>query len=320
MDEVFIKAASNDLEFVKNNMTYLEMVDESKKSLLHYAVSGSAMDVISFLLDLNISVNLKDHYGETPLFDCVRKGKIHIAKLLIFKLANVNIENRNQEAPIHLACIKGDINMIKLLIESGALLNKETQEGKLPIHYAIAGGQVDLIDYILKLSKQSYDLKDNSGLTLLHHAAKTSNIKLIEKLLLEGLDPNALNDLFETPLFNAVRFGTLDTVKLLLNYDAYLDIKNRRYETPIDNAMIFNKLDILDYLNDYIQTPKYENLAKKQALAIAVLNRDHIYLRKLVERQILLKKDRLNKTAMDYAKMYHLTLCANILKETESVL
>ena len=318
MDNVFIKAALNDLDYVKKNMTHLEMVDDKHKSLLHYAVTGSAMDVINYLLNLNISVNLKDQYGETPLFDCVRKGKLHIAKLLISRYANVNFENRHQETPIHLACQKGNMDMIKLLIESGAFLNKVTQEGKLPIHYAIAGGQTDMIDYILKISNQSYDLKDQHGHSLLHHATKTANILTIEKLLSEGLDPNGLNDLFETPIFNAIRFGTLETVKLLLHYDAYIDIKNRRYETPIDTAMIFSKNDILDYLNEYIQTPKYESLVEKQSLTIAVLNRDHIYLRKLIERQMPLKKDRLNKTAMDYAKLYRLNLCVNILREIES--
>ena len=43
-------------------------------------------------------------------------------------------------------------------------------------------------------------------------------------------------------------------------------------------------------------------LFKKQALAIAVLNRDHVYLRKLIERDTPMKKDRLQKTALDYAK------------------
>ncbi len=318
MDNVFIKAALNDLEYVKKNMTHLEMIDEKHKSLLHYAVTGNAMDVITYLLDLNISVNLKDQYGETPLFDCVRKGKLHIAKLLISKFANVNVENRHKETPIHLAAAKGELDMIKLLVESGAFLNKETQEGRLPIHYAILAGQIDMIDYILKISHQSFDLKDAYGNTLLHHATKTSNVNLIQMLLDKKLDPNALNDLFETPIFNAIRFGTIDTVKVLLNYDAYLDVKNRRYETPIDTALIFNKHDMIDYLNDYTQTPKYENLAKKQALIIAVLNRDHIYLRKLIERQVPIKKDRLNKTAMDYAKLYRLNLCVNILREIES--
>ncbi len=317
MDNVFIKAALNDLDYVKKNMTHLEMVDEKHKTLLHYAVTGNATDVIAYLLDLNISVNIKDQYGETPLFDCVRKGKLHTAKLLISKYANVNIENRHKECPIHLAAAKGELDMIKLLVESGAFLNKETQEGRLPIHYAILAGQTEMIDYLLKISRQSFDLKDAYGNTFLHYATKTSNTKMIQKFLDAGLDPNALNSIFETPIFNAIRFGTIDTVKILLNYDAYLDVKNRRYETPMDTALIFNKHDIIDYLEDYVETPRYGKLKNLQALTIAVLNRDHIYLRKLIERHIPIKKDRLNKTAMDYAKLYRLNLCVNILREIE---
>lgn len=314
---VFIKAAQNDLDFVKLNMTHIEMVDEKKKSLLHYAVTGSAMDVITYLLSLDINVSMVDQHGETPLFDAARKGKLQIAKMLISKFAQVNIENRMGELPIHLAAFKGDLDMIKLLIESGAYLNKTTHEDKYPVHYAILGGKHEVIDYILKQSKQNYFLKDVHGNTLLHYATKTSNVILIDMLLNQNLNPNALNDQFETPIFNAVRSGTVETIRLLLASDAYIDIKNRRFESPVDTALIFDQKEISEYISEYMLSPKYERLKEKQALAIAVLNRDHHHLRKLIENRVPMKKDRLNKTAMDYAKEYHLNLFISMLKEVE---
>lgn len=314
---IFLKAVENQLEYVKLHMTHLEMVDEKGKSLLHYAVLGSAMDVINYLLDQDINVNLVDAHGETALFDCARKGKLDIAKLLIMKFANVNIANRQGELPIHLAAHKGDLNMIKLLIETGSYLNKKTFEDKLPVHYAIAGGRFDVIQFLLNEGKQTWFIKDTYGNTLLHHATKTSSIQTIELLLNQNLDPNALNDQFESPIFNAVRFGTIETIRLILASDAYIDIHNRRYETPMDTAMIFDKQDIMKYLNDYMITPKYERLVQKQALSLAVLNRDHVYLRKLIEKQTPMKKDRLQKTALDYAKEYNLGLCVGLLRDVE---
>jgi uncharacterized protein len=314
---IFLKASENDLEYVKLHFSHLEMTDEKKKSLLHYAVLGSATDVIRFLIDMDINVNMADEHGETPLFDCARKGKLDIAKMLISKFASINVENRKGELPIHLAAFKGDLDMLKLLIESGAYLNKKTQEDKLPVHYAIQGGRQDVISFLLKESKQTWFIKDMHNNTLLHHAAKTSNIQLIEMLLNQNLDPNALNDQFETPIFNAVRFGTIETIRLLLASDAYIDIHNRRYETPIDTAMIFDKQEILKYLGEYMITPKYERLIQKQALSLAVLNRDHVYLRKLIERETPMKKDRLQKTALDYAKEYNLSLCVGLLRDVE---
>ena len=64
-----------------------------------------------------------------------------------------------------------------------------------------------------------------------------------------------------------------------------------------------------------MMTPKYERLIQKQALSLAVLNRDHVYLRKLIERETPMKKDRLQKTALDYAKEYNLSLCVNLLRD-----
>ncbi|MBN2268827.1 MAG: ankyrin repeat domain-containing protein [Acholeplasmataceae bacterium] len=312
---VFIKASENDLEYVKLNMTHLEMTDEKRKSLLHYAVIGSAMDVLNYLFDQDINVNLTDQHGESALFDCARKGKLELAKKLISRFASVNIENRQGELPIHLAAQKGNLDMIRLLIESGSFLNKKTMEDKLPVHYAIQGGQTEIVPYLLTQSKQSWFMKDTYGNTLLHHAAKTSNVRLIEMLLNQNLDPNALNSQFETPIFNAIRFGSIETIRLLLASEAYLDIKNRRFESPLDTAMIFGKQEIAEYLNEYMQTPKYERLIQRQALAVAVLNRDHVVLRKLIEKDIPMKKDRLQKTALDYAKEYNLSLCVGLLRD-----
>lgn len=315
---VFKQAAQNNLDAVKLNMTHVDMVDDKQKSLLHHAVVGSAMDVIEYLLNLDANVNFVDRYGETPLFDAARKGKVKIAKRLIQQFAQINVPNRMGELPIHLAAFKGDIDMIKLLVESGAYLNKKTEDDRFPIHYAVLGGQYEVLDYLLKESKQSYFLKDDHGNTLLHYGTRTNNVILIDKLLHQNLNPNALNDQFETPIFNAVRFGNTETVRLLLAHDAFIDIKNRRYETPIDTAVIYDKQEVHEYLLEYTESPKYERLANRQALTIAVLNRDHPYLRQLILKRTPLKKDRLNKTAMDYAKEYQMNSLVNLLQELEN--
>lgn len=317
--DIFQRATENDLSYIKMHLTHLDNVDDKNKNLLHYAVLGSAHDVIDFLLENHIDVNKKDDYGESPLFDCARKGKIDIAKKLINYYADVNITNKALEQPIHLAAQKGNIEMLKLLIDAKAQKDRKTAEDKLPIHYAIMGGQSEALKYLIEETNESWFLKDAYGNTLLHHATKTTNIDVIELLINQNLDPNALNSQFETPIFNAIRFGSTETIRLLLANEAYLDIKNRRYETPIDTAIIFNKKDIYVYLQDYMKTPKYERLIEKQALSVAVLNRDHLHLRQLIQKSVPMKKNRLHKTALDYAKEYNLALCIGMLKDVELI-
>jgi ankyrin repeat protein len=317
MMDIFRQALDNDVKAVIDGMTHPEMADEKGKSLLHHAVIGSATDVIDALLASDVNVNLADEHGETPIFDCARKGKVQIAKKLLARYAKVNLENRMGETPLHLAAAKGDLDMLRLLIESGGMTNKKTRDDRLPVHYAILNGRTDAVAYLLKEGGQSWYQKDFYGNSLLHYATKTASVEMIDMLLNQNLDPNRLNDQFETPMFNAVRYGTVETLRILLANDAYIDIRNRRFETPLDLALMEEKKDILEHLKSYMATPKYERLAEKQALAIAVLNRDHNRLRALLEKSFPLRPDKRQKTALDYAKEYNLGLCVNMLRTIE---
>jgi uncharacterized protein len=315
--DMFRRAANNDLSYLEAHLTHLEMVDETYKSLLHHAVHGSAMDVILFLLDQDIDVNLVDIHGETALFDCARKGKLEIAKLLISKFAKVNMINRRGETAFHFAARKGNLNVLKLLVEAGSYTNKKTKDDHLPVHYAILAGKEDVIDYVLKVGEQSWFQKDIRGNTLLHYAARTQSRNMIERFLAQDLNPNDLNDQYETPLFNAIRFGTKETVQCLLERGAYIDISNRRFETPQDTARIHDKKELESFLIEYATKPEYVRLVAAQALTLAVLNRDHQALRERIAKGIPMRRDTWMKTALDYAKTYGLSLFVRLLRDVE---
>lgn len=310
----FKYAFDNDLANLQLNLDFIGVKDQKGKSLLHHAVLGSAIDVIDYLLNQDMDVNMLDQGGETPLFDCVRKGKLIIAKKLINKYAKIDITNSKNETLLHLACHKGDLDMIKLLLEKKANLNALTTDDKLPIHYAILAGHVNVVNYLMDISNASWFDVDQSQNSFLHYASKTTNVALISLLIEKNLDVNGLNDQFETPLFNAVKFGTKETVMLLLKNDAYIDLMNRRYETPLTLARINNQTDIVELLREWMISPTYIKLLQNQSLTLAVLNRDYNKLRQLLEQGNRLKKDRLKYTALDYASKYKLTVCINLLR------
>ncbi len=310
----FKYAFDNDLAKLQQNLDFIGIKDPKGKSLLHYAVLGSAMDVIDYLLNQDMDTNMIDQSGETPLFDCVRKGKLLIAKKLINRFAKIDISNSKNESLLHLACHKGDLDMVKLLLEHKANLNALTTDDRLPIHYAILAGHVHIVNYLMDISNASWFDLDQSQNSFLHYASRTTNVSLITLFIEKNLDVNALNDQFETPLFNAVKFGTKETVLLLLKHDAYIELMNRRYETPLTLAKLNNQSDIVELLKDWMISPNYIKLLQNQSLTVAVLNRDYTKLRQLLEQGNRLKKDRLKYTALDYASKYKLTVCINLLR------
>lgn len=316
--DLFNLAYDNDVSNLQKHIDFVGIKDIRGKTLLHYAVLGSSLDVIDYLLNQEIDLNQKDHLGETALFDCARKAKVNIAKRLLSKYARVDIKNNHGETPLHLAAEKGNLDMIKLLVEYKADLNVLTNDDKLPVHYAILAGHLDVVIYLLEQAKQSYFYLDSSQDSFLHYACKTTNEQLVAFFLNHQLDPNLLNDSYETPLFNAVRTGKKEIVTLLLKHDAFIEIYNRRYETPLNLAKYHHDQVILDVLTSWQHTPKYIELMTKQSLTIAVLNRDHTKLRNLVDSGHIMTKDRLKKNALDYAQNYKLSACVHVLRRLNS--
>ena len=311
---LFELAQNNQLDLLKTEVTDINITDNRRRTLLHYAVIGNSVDTVLWLIKKGINVNAVDDSGETVLFECVRRSNIDIAKLLITNFANPNIENRRYELPIHIAAQRGNWRMIQLLVEAKTMYNKKSADDKQLIHYAVLGGQIDLIPKIVELTEVSYFVRDEFGNTLLHYATRTSNLTLVKFLIEKGLDVNALNDQYETPVFTAVKNNNFDIVKYLVKEGAFIDIKNRRFETPYDIAIIHDRDEIKLYLEETQYQPIYQDHKRSQALTLAVLNRDYHEIRVLVMAHTRLRPNKLGKTALDYAKEYRMKSAVQILQ------
>ena len=315
MMKLFELALQNQLDTLKNEVTDINILDHKRRTLLHHAIIGNSTETVLWLIKEGINVNAIDESGETALFESVRRSNLDFAKLLITHGANPNIPNHRYELPIHIAAHRGDWDMIKLLVEAQTILTRKASDDKQLIHYAILGGQVELVPKIIELTNGSYFVKDEYGNTLLHYATRTSSLPMVKFLVEKGLDVNALNDQYETPIFSSVKNNNFETVKFLVKEGAFIDIKNRRFETPHDIAIIHDRDEIQSYLEETQYQPFYQEHKKSQALTLAVLNRDYHEIRVLALAHTRLRPNKLGKTALDYAKEYRMKSAVQILNE-----
>lgn len=311
---LFELAQNNQLDMLKTEVTNINITDTRGRNLLHYAVIGNSVETVLWLINQGINVNQADESGETVLFECVRRSNIELAKILIANFANPNIENRRYELPIHIAAGRGDWRLIQLLVEAKTMYNKKSTDDKQLIHYAVLGGHIDLIPKIVDLTEVSYFVRDEFGNTLLHYATRTSSLSVVKYLVEKGLDVNALNDQYETPIFAAVKNNNFEIVKYLVKEGAFIDIKNRRFETPHDISIIHDRDEIRVYLEETQYQPYYQDHKRSQALTLAVLNRDYHEIRVLVMAHTRLRPNKLGKTALDYAKEYRMKSAVQMLQ------
>jgi ankyrin repeat protein len=89
------------------------------------------------------------------------------------------------------------------------------------------------------ITEKCVKAKDQYGRTLLHHVV-SRDAGAVKRLLSRGADPNAADDVGQTPLHWAAYIGRSDIVRLLLKYGANLNIKTK-YDgrTPLHVAAAY---------------------------------------------------------------------------------
>lgn len=107
--------------------------------------------------------------------------------------------------------------------------------------------------------------------TLLYHAIKCHSIQTAKLLLTLGCDPNTTTIDYPTPLYLAVEERYLDMVRLLMEFQAIIDVSFQvEGNTPLFNAIQLGYLDIVQYLCSQGADVNGQGLAGSSALYIAM--------------------------------------------------
>ncbi|OEL20703.1 hypothetical protein BAE44_0018278, partial [Dichanthelium oligosanthes] len=146
--------------------------------------------------------------------------------------------DRRTLPPLLKAAKVGDMNVIKMLLMGNVDVNEADSEGNTALHWCLSGGsstQEPRIVWLLLKNGARVFQGNKLGLTPVHSAAAKGNYKALQ--------------IKETPLFFAVKNGSVDCVKLLLRFGADTKARNLRKQRPIDVAMSQDMRFILSSAN-----------------------------------------------------------------------
>ena len=117
------------------------------KTIFDY-VKENNIDKINELLESGVNVNVKDKYGNTPLYYASTYGQLQIAKLIIEYGADVNIKCYGS-TPLHQASYNRRTEVTKLLLECNADVNVKDSIGWTPLLWASYNGHVDIVKLLV---------------------------------------------------------------------------------------------------------------------------------------------------------------------------
>jgi ankyrin repeat protein len=176
------------------------------------AVQFDDVKTVQALLQRGFDPNTVNPEGHAGLMLAVKEPSLKVAQLLLnWPKVKAELRNDKDESVLMLASLKGYLPLVKRLVELDADVNKP---GWTPLHYAASTGQVAVIEFLLENSAY-IDAESPNGSTPLMMAAMYGSPESVKVLIQAGADLNVKNQLGLTALDFAVR-GQRQNAKELL--------------------------------------------------------------------------------------------------------
>ena len=257
----------------QNGKTALHCVLESE--LRHSSDSDKRTALIQLLLEGGANTNATLENGESPFYIVCSKGLASIAKKMLDCGAKMD-GNSGKKLPLNVACRNKHLSVVQLLLTYGADPNvqEEGDEDRyyhryhctLPLHTAAADDNTELVELLLKHGAK-INVADIGGNTVLHHAierhhpraapaplpyaykvaASSSSQSVLDILLVNKADVNAVNSSGETPLYKATSRGLLHVVSKLKIYGGDPN-KGSLNKNPLAAACLVQNVELVDML------------------------------------------------------------------------
>ncbi|XP_058838842.1 transient receptor potential cation channel subfamily A member 1 isoform X3 [Topomyia yanbarensis] len=132
--------------------------------------------------------------------------------------------------PLHSAVHGGDIKAVELCLKSGAKISTQQHDLSTPVHLAAAQGAIEIVKLMFLMQPQekrsSMYCTDIQKMTPLHCAAMFDHPEIVDYLVQEGADINALDKENRSPLLLSASRGGWRTVMVLIRLGANIALKD----------------------------------------------------------------------------------------------
>lgn len=283
-DEIKRAIDSNDTTFVKKvineNLSLINKQMPGGDTALTYAIKNKNLSIITTLIELS-DINQVGKDSQTPLHLSIITNQINIMNILLRKNANIDTLNIFKQTPLLVALTFEKENMALKLLTLGANYRIKdnynfsamelAQSFRLEkvqkliqdideintnglsadrIRQIIDNGNLDLLSYI----SLKFNLKEKvNGENILSYAINSESAyknKIISTLLNKGLDPNGEENDTSIPLFDAIKFGDIFSVRNLFNYKVDLNIiESTAIISPLAMAVTQLDVNMVNFLN-----------------------------------------------------------------------
>jgi ankyrin repeat protein len=205
---------------------------------LHWAVNQNDRQLVKLLLDGGAKADAANRYGATPLALAAENGDAAIIMMLLKAGASASAVQPDGDSPIMIAARTGSPEPLKALIAYGASPNVANDRGQTPLMWAAAQNNAAAVTTLIETGARIEARTADTGKSAAGSGRQYEST-------ITTVPPTSF-----TALLFAVRAGSLDAVRLLLDAGANVNDVLSNGESALVVATANAHWDVADLLLD----------------------------------------------------------------------
>ena len=264
---ICIAAEFGSLPMVKLLLKYgadIEAEDKELMTIPYYAVKSENIELLDFLFEQGVDFEHRDCQDRTPFYWACCECEIKTIEYLYKKGLKYNVYSKLNRSPLSKTAYIGRADVVAFLLSlPGIDTEHRDNRGRTALHNAVWGptggregkrigstnpGDCPEAAQLLLEHGTDVNLKDNDGNTPMGVAAASSAMDSMRLLIAFGAKIDEVNNLKETPLTQACRYGHLNVVKLIIReFHPNRWIKNIKGHDSVQTALVAGHVKLIEF-------------------------------------------------------------------------
>ncbi|KAK3927780.1 Ankyrin repeat domain-containing protein 16 [Frankliniella fusca] len=254
------------LEQLDSDQKLVDVTNLAGKTALHEACQNSQPEAVSYLISKGANVRAIKQADWTPLMlACTKTGEraLGCCRRLLEEGGPVLLKDKNKDGwnALHIAAREGDTSIVKELLYADPTSSQaavESKNGRTPLHTAALHGCYPVVELLLTVSSVDCNVKDSCGCTPLHDAVRSGSLETLKALCLSGADLTAYNNEGYGVLHMAAQTGQIDMLRYLLaEVSPDMQIQLNSKSTPLHCAVRAGQCEAVVELLNKGADPQY---------------------------------------------------------------
>lgn len=123
---------------------------DRNQTALHMAVIGRRVEVVRFLQERSLDMDLQDRDGNTAMHLAAEFGSADMLRLLLEGGAGLDVRNGQRQTPLHRAAWSGQREAVRFLLDQGADATARDAQGHTPEELAAEQGFPGVVEILEK--------------------------------------------------------------------------------------------------------------------------------------------------------------------------